>query len=266
LPATKRIPLLLVPSTFTQAKAITIKHTRRRDTYPTLASKQGVGSCFIESLVSELRLIPFGYSFIIFGLQRKPDEENPNQSTMSNHSPLRTVAKPQDPIGLERDLQDVVDSVDGWKGFDVYISPCLVEASNDPFTPEDIDAMKICDQDFYGSCVDDIADFNTTGLFKLGITFDYELHYQIGANFTKTLAALEASMLEHLASVVGLNDCQQGRNLRNRQLRFRQLQLLSESELSRFEGVSSLPLDTKDPYWGKHIVVMSQLCFGFRIW
>jgi hypothetical protein len=184
---------------------------------------------------------------------------------MTNYSPLRAVAKPQDPIGPERDLQEPLDA-EGWKGFDVYISPCVIEASNDPFTIQDIDEMKVCDQDFYGGCIDDIADFNTTGFLQLGTTFDYEIHYQIGANFTKTLAAAEASMLEHIATLVGLTDCQQRRNLRNRRSGVRQLQLLSESELSRFEGVSSLPLDRKDPYWGKHIVVLSQLCFGFRLW
>jgi hypothetical protein len=181
---------------------------------------------------------------------------------MTNYPPLRAVAKPQDPIGLERGLQD-----SGWKGFDLYTSPCAIEASNDPFTTEEIDemAMQICAQDFYGGCIDDIADFNTTGLFQMSTTFDYELHYQTGANFTTTLAALEASMLEHLASMVGLSDCPQGRNLRNRRSRVRQLQL-PRSELSRFEGVSSLPLDRKDPYWGKHIAVFSQLCFGLRLW
>jgi hypothetical protein len=184
---------------------------------------------------------------------------------MRNYSPIRAVAKPQDPIGMERGLQVPLDSEEGWKGFDVYSSPCVIEASNDPFTPEDIDAMKVCDRDFYGGCIDDIADFNTTGLFQLGVPFDYELHYQIGANFTKTLAALEAGMLEHIASLVGLNKCEQGRNLRNRRLRARQLQLLSESELSRFDGVSSLPLDRKDPYWGKHCVVFA-ICFGFCLW
>jgi hypothetical protein len=182
---------------------------------------------------------------------------------MTNYSPLRAVAKPQDPIGLERDLQESLDPEDGWKGFDIYISPCVIEVSNDAFTPEDIDAMKVCEKDFYGGCIDDIAGFNATGFLQLDTSFDYELHHQKGANFTKTLAALEATMVEHLASLVGLSDCQQeGRNLRNRRSLVRQL----ESELSRFEGVSSLPLDTKDPYWGKHTVVLSQLCFGFRLW
>ena len=184
----------------------------------------------------------------------------------NNYSPLRAVAKPQDPIGLERDLQEYLDPEDGWRGFDVYISPCTIEASNDPFTAEEIDAMKVCDQDFYGRCIDNIADFNTTGLLQLDTTFDYELHYQIGADFTKTLAALQASMLEHVASMVGLSDCQQGRNLRNRRVRLRQLQLLPEPEFSKIEGVSSLPLDKKDPYWGKHVAVLSQLCLGFRLW
>jgi hypothetical protein len=184
---------------------------------------------------------------------------------MTNYPPLRAVAKPQDPIAMERDLQEPLDPDDEWKGFALYISPCAIEASNDPFTAEEIDAMKVCEQDFYGGCIDDIAEFNTTGLFQLRTAFDYELHYQTGANFTTALAALEASMLEHVASMVGLSDCEQGRKLRNRRSRVRQLQLL-ESELSRFEGVSSLPLDRKDPDWGKHIAVLSQLCFGLRLW
>jgi hypothetical protein len=166
---------------------------------------------------------------------------------MTNDSPLRAVAKPQDPIGLERGLQEPLYPEAGWTGFALYISPCAIRASNDPFTDEEIDAMEECARDFYGGCIEDIADLNTTGLFQMSTTFDYDLHYQTGANFNTTLAALEASMLEHLASMVGLSSCPQER--------VRELQFF-ESEISRFEGVSSLPLDRKDPHWGKHIAFL----------
>jgi hypothetical protein len=137
--------------------------------------------------------------------------------------------------------------------FDVYESPCTFAASNDEFTPQDIDAFEPC-KNFYGGCVEESSVLDNDDSIKiLDVAFDYELYYSVGSNITRTLAFFEGTMLEHISAVTGLTECDDRRldvpELGDRRLpRYHDF---SEVELLLFSGVTSEPVDQIDTHVGE---------------
>jgi hypothetical protein len=147
--------------------------------------------------------------------------------------------------------------------YDLYESPCILEVSNDEFSPKTIDTFDVCDLDFYGGCMEDAGDLVNTysgdELFELKVYFDYELYYRNGANPVITRQHLEGTMLEHLASVLTLNTCDSGtdrRQQRQAQQSRANLHDFSDKVLAQLLGISREPSDLKDADFGKREAVM----------
>ena len=134
--------------------------------------------------------------------------------------------------------------------FDVlYISPCQIAISNDPLNPDTIVAIP-CNRTKFECPVP-----NVTAQSTLFVDFDYELHYTLGSNLTQTITALEGSMLNHLATLVGLDDCidanvtvatASGGGNRQRQRNLQQ-PFFTPEEQALFVTVSSDNGDVPDP-------------------
>jgi hypothetical protein len=135
--------------------------------------------------------------------------------------------------------------------FYVYESPCLFKASNEEFTPQEIDNFEPCTTDFYGGCVEEASVLDNDD--SIDVQFDYELYYSVGSSITQTLAFLEGTMLEHISAITGLKECDDRRLdvpiLAHRRLP--QYHDFSEEELLLFSGVTSEPVDQVDTSVGE---------------
>ena len=145
--------------------------------------------------------------------------------------------------------------------YDYYKSPCLFEASNDAYSPEKIDAFEVCQTNFYGGCHEDLQSLETSfpndDLLEVNILFDYELRYRNRANVTRTIQHLEGTVLEHLATVIGLSECDESGGDRQRlrrklqQARKDYIHHFSDEQIENLLGISHDPLDSQDPDFGK---------------
>ena len=133
--------------------------------------------------------------------------------------------------------------------FDVYESPCVTKASNEEFSISDIDNFSQCNTTFFGGCqYDSVAELllddetteptnafvpfsvtptttttaqrpssssSSSKYYILDVEYDYELYYRKTANATKAMRLLSGIMLEHLASVTGLNEKNMNNNMNN---------------------------------------------------
>lgn len=185
----------------------------------------------------------------------------------------RVVFPPLEPLLVwEKDDEDPrqlqVKNDDESIPFDIYESPCALYASNDKFSPTDVEAFGQCNTTFYGGCspFDDLAELegaaasNTTTApslyYRLDVKFDYELYRRVGSNETKTLKFLEAVMIDHLAAVLGLKGCNttitdNSNSNNNRQRQLQRYHPFTKSELKNFVAITSEPLDYYDPDFGK---------------
>ena len=165
---------------------------------------------------------------------------------MSSTNHLRALQPPM-PMNASQLPQD--EDEDEESTYDVYESPCIIKASNEEFTAQEIDAFEPCTTEFYGGCVEEAAVLDTDNTIKiLDVAFDYELYYSVGSNITRTLAFFEGVMLEHISSITGLTECDD-RRLDAPILVDRRLPKyhdFSEEELLLFSGVTSEPLDQVD--------------------
>jgi hypothetical protein len=155
--------------------------------------------------------------------------------------------------------------------FDVYESPCTIKASNEEYSPQDIDAFAPCTTDFYGGCVEEASVLDNDDTIKiLDVAFDYELYYSVGSNITRTLAYFEGTMLEHISAVTGLTECDNRRldvlvppveldlDLVDRRLpRYHDF---SDEELLLFSGLTSEPLDQVDTDMGEEYQCVFVVC------
>ena len=171
---------------------------------------------------------------------------NNKRATMSSTNHLRAL-QPLMPMNASQSPED--EDEDEEFTYAVYESPCIIKASNDEFTPQEIDAFEPCTTDFYGGCVEEAAILDTDSTIKiLDVAFDYELYYSVGSNITRTLAFFEGIMLEHISAITGLTECD------NRRLdvpilvdrRLPEYHDFSDEELSLFSGLTSAPLDQVD--------------------
>jgi hypothetical protein len=144
--------------------------------------------------------------------------------------------------------------------YDLYQSPCLQMASNEEISQERIANFDVCDTSFYGGCFEDVAAVEKMNkeedLYEMTIYFDYELWYKDGTAPRRTIQRLEATMLDHLAAVLGLKTCE--RRVQDSQGEY--AHELTDDELDRFIGLSSTPLDFKDADFGKNAANMATLC------
>jgi hypothetical protein len=191
-------------------------------------------------------------------------------------SELRSTTKPRvlfpplEPLlVVEQDNEDhrklQVNNDDESLPFDIYESPCALYASNDVFSPTDVEDFGLCNTTFYGGCsqFDDLAELEAAATsnptepslyYRLDVTFDYELYHRVGSNETKTLKFLEGVMLDHLAAVLGVKGCNTTIPVNSTSNRQRQLQRyhpFSQAELEHFVAITSEPLDYYDPDYGK---------------
>jgi hypothetical protein len=135
----------------------------------------------------------------------------------------------------------------------IYQSPCTYRASNDEFLPEQIDKFDVCDTTFYGGCLEEPPATDAADIVELEIAFDFELWHRRRSSASKTLQHLEAVILEHVASVLGLNDCDDsGRR------RMESQHDLTDEELDLLVGISSNPEDFEDEDFGKFFLVLGQ--------
>mmetsp|Transcript_77386 Transcript_77386/g.116346 ORF Transcript_77386/g.116346 Transcript_77386/m.116346 type:complete len:371 (+) Transcript_77386:123-1235(+) len=140
-----------------------------------------------------------------------------------------------------RGLESEEEASDEEFTYALYESPCTLQASNEEFTSEQIDAFEVCDTTFYGRCLEEPPDTDDAVAYQ--IAFDFELWHRRLASVSRTLEHLEPVMLDHVASVLGLKDCP------TRQRRRRRLQGahdLTDEELDLLVGISSAPGDFED--------------------
>ena len=86
----------------------------------------------------------------------------------------------------------------------VYISPCQIQVSNDPYKPIPVEDLVPCNLTLY-ECPN--LHTNVLSTINLTVAYDFELYFKTGSDFTTSLTALEGSQLQHVASVSGLLDC-----------------------------------------------------------
>jgi hypothetical protein len=188
----------------------------------------------------------------------------PNSQPRVLFPPLERLLVVEEENEDHRKLQ--VNNDDESIPFDIYESPCALYASNDVFSPTDVEDFGFCNTTFYGGCspFDDLADLEaaaasnptteTSMYYRLDVKFDYELYHRVGSNETKTLKFLEGVMLDHLAAVLGVKGCNTTIPVNSTSNRQRQLQRyhpFSQSELEHFVAITSEPLDYYDPDFGK---------------
>eukprot|EP00545_Synedropsis_sp_CCMP1620_P005201 CAMPEP_0119008856 /NCGR_PEP_ID=MMETSP1176-20130426/3987_1 /TAXON_ID=265551 /ORGANISM="Synedropsis recta cf, Strain CCMP1620" /LENGTH=457 /DNA_ID=CAMNT_0006961265 /DNA_START=131 /DNA_END=1504 /DNA_ORIENTATION=- len=167
---------------------------------------------------------------------------------MSMFSPLRRRAK-LEPLSVdsERDLQD------GDPFSTLFISPCQIKVSNDPFDEVPFEDIIPCNLKEYECPRNDISSTSRT---ELVISYDFEIHYASGVDLDATLDALEGAQLQHAASLAGLLDC--GATAISRGGGARALQasssLLTDDEKNALIAISSDPADVKDPQYTECIV------------
>lgn len=158
------------------------------------------------------------------------------------NNPLRRRAKlePLNGIEDERGLQNE----DPFST--LFISPCQIKVSNDPFEDIPYEDIIPCNLTEY-ECPNDNA---VTSRTELLINYDFELHFVAGADRDVTLDALEGAQLQHAAALAGLLDCgataiDRGNN------RALQASLLTDDEKKALLSISSAPADMFDPQYSK---------------
>ena len=127
----------------------------------------------------------------------------------------------------------------------LYISPCQVQISNDPFNTVSYEDLVPCNLTLY-ECPDARDGVKSTA--NITVSYDFELRYKTNSDLETSLAALEGSQLQHAASLTGLLDCgafsfSRSGSVRNLQT----LDLLSSTEKDALIAVSSDPKDAPDP-------------------
>jgi hypothetical protein len=126
----------------------------------------------------------------------------------------------------------------------VYISPCQIEVSNDPYQQISYEDMTPCNLTSY-ECPNVQSNVPRTTTMQIG--YNYELYYTIGSDINATLETLEGSQLQHLASLTGLLQCD-GISV-SRMGNDRDLasdSLFSSKEQEALIGISSFPVDIPD--------------------
>jgi hypothetical protein len=131
----------------------------------------------------------------------------------------------------------------------IYVSPCQIEVSNDPYKEISYEDMTPCNLTSY-ECPSVRSNARWTA--NLSIGYNYELHYKVGSDIGATLETLEGSQLQHLAYMAGLLQCDgisvarigHGRDLGSESL-------LSSQEQAALIGISSFPLDIPDSQMSK---------------
>jgi hypothetical protein len=126
----------------------------------------------------------------------------------------------------------------------IYVSPCQIEVSNDPYKQVPYEDMTPCNLTSY-ECPNLRANVRRTA--TMSIAYNYELHYKMGSDINATLETLEGSQLQHLAYMAGLLQCDGisvSRIGNDRVLESDSL--LSSKEQKALIGISSFPLDTPD--------------------
>ena len=127
----------------------------------------------------------------------------------------------------------------------LYISPCQVEISNDPYTSIPYEDLVPCNLTYY-VCPSSSNDVAATT--NISVSYDFELRYKTGADLNITLTALEGSQLQHAASMTGLLECGAFTVTESGSLRMLQTQdLLTTSEQDALVAISSDPRDAPDP-------------------
>ena len=127
----------------------------------------------------------------------------------------------------------------------LYISPCQVQISNDPFTTVAFQDLVPCNATSY-ECPN--ARENVTATSELKVSYDFELRYKTNSDLDTSLAALEGSQLQHEASLTGLLDCGAFSFTRSGSSRkLQSAELLSSSEKAALVAISSEPKDFPDP-------------------
>lgn len=140
----------------------------------------------------------------------------------------------------------------------VFVSPCQIAISNDPDTSPSLFEEIPCNVTQF-LCPDANITTPSGNPDTLFVDFDYEIHYTVGADFNVTVEALEGAMLQHLASFAGLEDCPVPslsntfgqRRLDESSTQNRRLQFFTTEEKAAIVGVSSNPVDIKDPNFSK---------------
>jgi hypothetical protein len=156
----------------------------------------------------------------------------------------------------DRDLSEETEYQPSGRGnvFEHYISPCEFRVSNDPLISE----SDVCDATRYG-CVRDHEFMPDTKeqVKELNVEFDYDMYYRNDSrdfDFYEMLEFLEGVMLEHLASLVELEQCQ-GDTLegstRRKTRRFLQ-ESFSEDQIKSIVSLSSEPGDVKASGQGEY--------------
>jgi|UPI000581A805 hypothetical protein len=122
--------------------------------------------------------------------------------------------------------------------FPRWDSPCQV--SNDPPADGGATELEIC-----GISGFQCSDESGSRPAELEISFDYEVHFNPEADFeNKVLPYLEETMLAHVASAMGVDNCTAA--LKGNLEQDRRLQSFTEEESARFLGISLEPRDEVD--------------------
>jgi hypothetical protein len=143
----------------------------------------------------------------------------------------------------------------------LYISPCQVEISNDPFNSIPYEDLVPCNLTSY-ECP--TARDGVAATANISVSYDFELRFKTGSDLDITLAALEGSQLQHAASMTGLLECgafsvTQSGSVRNLQTE----DLLTTSEKDSLVAISSDPQDTTDP---EHSTSAHGCLVSKRVW
>jgi hypothetical protein len=144
--------------------------------------------------------------------------------------------------------------------FGHYVSPCEFRVSNDPMLVSDED---VCDTTIYG-CVRDhtFLIHAMDDVKQIPVSYDYDVYYKFDSpssyTFMDMVDFLEGTILEHLASLLGLKQCPPApiSNGRNRDGagndRQRRLEAFTEEQKAAFIAINSDPADNEATEYGMY--------------
>jgi hypothetical protein len=178
-----------------------------------------------------------------------PPEEETNE--------LMGVGDDESSFPVQSNMSDV---------FDHYVSPCEFRVSNDPMLDSDQD---VCDTTIYG-CVRDhtFLIHAMDDVIQFPVSYDYDVYYKFDSpdyTFMDMVDFLEGSILEHLASLLGLKQCPPApiSNGRNRDgtgnNRNRRLEAFTEEQKAAFIAINSDPADNEATEYGMYKISVELL-------
>lgn len=136
----------------------------------------------------------------------------------------------------------------------IFISPCQIKVSNDPFQDGDTagapdEDLLPCNRTAYECPSDNLMNQSAAEPLNYEVNFDYEVHYVTGTSLERSLEELEDLTLQHLAVLADLFDCEGRTNTKvEERSGGRKLQSILEDQYrDALVGISLEPEDVVDP-------------------